>query len=233
VQGWLSFHYWAQVTFAAVPLALIWRDRQPGGALKSALVGILAVGVGFTLAHLLHFIQVAMYLGGLDLALADYVSTARWRSEGPIDGPGGRTRLSLLGVYLTSLVPQERYFGPLFSITLALVGITFVLNGRRFAWGRRPCIEVAWKLEAPSALLALGCAFAASAAWILIMWLAAWWHTHIYPRHFFLFYFVCLLVAVKATRLRISNAAPRSESTAASEVFYPAADPREEPRADK
>ncbi len=91
-QGYLSFDYCVVTTFAAIPIALVLSPEWGRIRVRSLLVLCAAPGLGFTLAHVLHFAQSAAYMGGIRAALDEYAfrpgrCIARRPPWKPIRGP--------------------------------------------------------------------------------------------------------------------------------------------------
>jgi hypothetical protein len=187
LQGWLSFDYCFLVTLAPLPLAILFR---PPGALRRTALSILLLGAGFTLAHGLHFAQVAAYLGGVGPALADLLGSAQSR----LGEPSWADRLELVGQYATVQASRPEYFSwalPLVTIgSLALV----ILNRGTLTVFEPARLRFAWHVRRGRSAGALAAAWCISLLWVAVMWEHALDHTHFVPRHYFLFYFVCLLV---------------------------------------
>jgi hypothetical protein len=202
VQGWFSFDYSFIVALAPVPFGILWSGQTPGQTAARTLRAVVLLGSGFALAHLLHFMQVALYFGSLGTALADFTGTAQYRFSGATGRGNEPTHLSLLTVYLTELVHRWRYFGWFFSFALATFVFALLANTGRIARSSAPRIEITWRLDRTRALLGLLSALAASSLWVLIMWNHAWWHRHFLPRLFFLVYFFCLFAVLDSMRIR-------------------------------
>jgi len=80
LQGWLSFDQFFVVCLAGWPLWLLRRTEPDAPSIRWLLLTIALPAIGFTLAHALHFLEVADELGGLNIALAEYRRTAGERS---------------------------------------------------------------------------------------------------------------------------------------------------------
>ena len=190
LQGWLSFDYCFLVTFAPLPLAILWQTPDRREAVRGAALSILFLGVGFTLAHGLHFAQVVAYHGGVQPALADFAGSARIRAGTPTLPD----RIQLVWQYATVHAPTAPYFS--WALPLALVwAAAFVIMNRGAVKILEPVRwTVAWRVHRGQSLSALAVAFCVSLVWVALMWEHALDHLHFLPRHYFLFYFVCLLV---------------------------------------
>jgi hypothetical protein len=154
------------------------------------------LGVGFTLAHGLHFAQVVAYLGGVQAALADFAGSARIRAGSPTLAD----RIQLVWQYATVHAPSAPYFS--WALPLALVwSAAFVILNRGAVKILEPVRwSAAWHVRRGPSVSALAVAFCVSLFWVALMWEHALDHLHFVPRHHFLFYFACLLVPFAGAR---------------------------------
>lgn len=216
-QGWLSFDHAFLVTFAAVP---VWLATSPQGAEgrrprpRDLRWAVLLPGLGFSLAHALHFLQVVLELGGISPAIADFREVARWRAVGagaPL-GPWGP--IVIVREYLTQHVSRGSYFGEWAYLWLAVAAL--VLTTKRISWwpaklaGVPIHFGIEWRpaVSLPRRGLALLTALLISSAWIMLMRNHAHHHPHFLPRHFFLLYFTGMLLLVEGLRSRDPAPAP-------------------------
>jgi hypothetical protein len=190
LQGWLSFDYCFLVTFAPLPLAILWGKPGRREVLRRTGLSILLLGFGFTLAHGLHFAQVAAYHGGVAPAVADLAGSAQVRAG----TPALADRLLLVGQYATVHASSRQYFS--WALPLALVWfVAFAIRNRGALAVSEPLRwSVAWNLSRGRVVSAVAVAWCVSLLWVALMWEHALDHLHFVPRHYFLFYFVCLLV---------------------------------------
>jgi hypothetical protein len=142
---------------------------------------IVAAGA-YALAILLHFVQVAVFLGGLREALNNFTAAARNRSIGaswvlpPIHGG-----LGLILYYWVNLLPGKMFYDGNF---IAFLAVVFAL-----LWPKRASLRVGrlgtihWlstssKIASFATMLALGC------GWIVVMQQHSSIHGHFLPRLF-------------------------------------------------
>ncbi len=91
LQGWLSFDQFFLVVLAPLAVELSLPVIEPGYAARwrLAVERCFLAGVGFAVAHLLHFVQVWAYYGSLSRAIADLKDAARFRAAGGQDLENG------------------------------------------------------------------------------------------------------------------------------------------------
>lgn len=194
LQGWLSFDYCFLVTFCAVPIWLLapeWRSRL---LLKRVFGAVFVAGLGFTVAHMLHFMQVMLYRGdGMHGLIEHFREVARARSgttnwDAELAFPG---LFGLLIRYWTVLLPKSLYFDLPFTAWIAAVVAFFLVPFRKLdaAFGRF-VLRVRVHGHHFAAVIA---ALAVSSLWIVLMRTHAFVHQHFLPRHYFLGFFVALL----------------------------------------
>ena len=205
VQGWLSFDYFFLVTFAALPLAVLFtnlRERERRWHLAGPM---LAAGAGFALAHALHFVQVAAYLGGVAAAVDDLLGVAIERANPALSGEGQATGWSqhpwmVSSVYLFVLSPYERYFG--FSLGNALLLALFILVALRGVRLALPGTRLRLAIDASARPgWAVASSLLVSCAWISVMSRHALVHQHFIPRHLFLLWLTIVLALLCSLRL--------------------------------
>lgn len=201
-QGWLKFDYCFVVTFAPVPLAIL-RSAEPNW-IKRGLACVFVLGLSFTLAHLLHFFQVAVYFGSVSEAVRDLTESARIRARGATPLEVDTTPVALLVAYLIYPIHHWRFFGWFFRLAAALAAAAIITGRGRTILDNPVPIVIQWDLASWKTLLAVFTALLISSLWILIMWNHSWHHRHYIPRIFFLSYFIFLLVVIEATTVRRS-----------------------------
>jgi hypothetical protein len=193
-QGWLGFDYFFLVTFT--PLAVWLAYRQRSMPWRMPMLAGAAAAAGFTFAHLLHFAQVALYLGDLQAAIRDFTEVARYRSAGETldTGEPRPSPAAVLWNYLTVRTASPLHMN---VSLLVLLGV---------ALGLWPILRRLQPERASGApLLAIPFALAVSSLWLLAMPQHAAQHWHFIPRHYFLTVLVTLLALLP--RRRISRAA--------------------------
>jgi len=199
VQGWLSFDYCFLVAFSALPFWL-WRWADGDGRDRRDLLICIAIPLtGFLLAHGLHFLQVALYHGGLHEAIADFRDAAAYRRQGNAwIGAAGLWWVCLQ--YAHILLFNERFFSTLlFAACVAIVFLCVFPTG----WLMGGTARIRWRLEwgtTPSRLRAVGAALVVSTAWTAAMPSHAALHFHFIPRHFFLFYLFAVLFILQSVK---------------------------------
>lgn len=201
VQGWLSFDYCFLVTFAPVPYAVLSRGLTLGDRLRRLLAAVLALGLGFSLAHMLHFTQVVLYYDDFNKAVEDLGQSARLRS-----GYHGQIRwwlhLSAVWTYLRSEVYRGMYFWTLFNLTFIVPASFFILKRGMIVLPFAPLnLHAVWSMSRWKLMFVPVLALIVSAAWVFVMPGHAMSHLHFIPRHFFLFYFFCLLTVLHSMRV--------------------------------
>jgi hypothetical protein len=202
VQGWLSFDLAFVVSLLAVPLWLLRRADAPSPSLRPLVAVVLACGVGFTLAHALHFLQVAAFYGGIAGAVADYTSRAQFRFTGTARAPYPvMLARALLSETATVTRATNHHFGPMLDVVLVLLAV--LLLSRRVAVdlaGRR-AVRLLWSGErARGYLPALGAALVVSSTWYFVMPSMTFIHPHIVPRLLFLTYLLGVLTLLLCVR---------------------------------
>ena len=217
-QGWISFDISFVVAFAAVPL---WLMRRAEGAAPPWAVlfwGVMIPGLAFTTAHFLHLQQVAGVLGGFRAGLAELTSTASDRSGmtvGIEQFAYGKSFAKMSYLYVRELLRlYNQHFGPLLLIVMGFGLLLAVFRDCRLALApfqksARLVISLAWP-GAGKIWPVLLAGFGVSALWPVIMPGANVGNFHIYPRVFFLCYFIFLLALVKS--LAFSRVAGREEA---------------------
>jgi hypothetical protein len=198
-QGWMSFDYFFIVAFAPVPFWILGADRGAGER-RTCARAVVVAGGGFAFAHLLHLIQVALFLGGLGEAVRHMSQIAMARAVDP-----GVLPLYFgvpFGVaihYWFVAAPEPRYFNlsfvgllAAFVTALAVRGEALLpLGGKRDRALRFAPVRRAW--------LAPVVALLVSSLWLIVMQRHSRNHTHFLPRHLFLAYAVGLLAILRST----------------------------------
>jgi len=195
VQGWLSFDYFFLVSFSAVPFWLWQRIEEPHAQIRSLAVCIAAPLIGFALAHGLHFLQVALYYGSLHQATSDFFETALERS-GPV------STWWLILVYGMMIFASEYIFSTAL-VGLCAIGAVLLLLPQGVVTGRNKSWtwKMAWETNRKRVWVLLA-ALVVSGLWIAVMRAHAMMPSHAFllARHFFLFYFFCVLLVVQSVR---------------------------------
>ena len=200
LQGWLSFDYCFLVTFAPVPLAILRLGQK--GAIRHGVASTIVLGLGFTFAHSLHLLQVAVYYGTMSAALEDLTDSARNRAIGRTSMKVHTTPAALLLAYLFHHIHKWRYFGWFFRLAAALAAAAIVTGRGRTMLNEPFPLDIRWNLNAWKSSFSVVAALLISSLWILIMWQHAWYHRHFIPRHLFLVYFFFLLIVIEQISVR-------------------------------
>ena len=221
VQGWMTFDYVFLVVLAPAAIALALPRMNLGETLDLRLAArrCLASAAGFTLAHLMHFAEVAAYFGSLPAALHDLAGAAALRAGA--EQAGGilqhlRDVMLVLDYYYIDTLPAFwssaqvtatnphpwqalRFLGITpgswwLVVTLALVGGS-VWSARRSASAERSTLLGDWMFVSL-------CGFVPSALWLVVMVNHAIEHHHFLYRHLFFAFFLWLLFVVTAAGKR-------------------------------
>ncbi len=209
LQGWLTFEHVFLVTFAPLVLALLFVSLGDAKERRRVLFCVLAAGGGFALAHALHFVQIAHYLGGVKAMIAHFKGVADARSGSTeyynwdkFAFPG---RIGVVAwVYLTIFANKYYYDGSFVTFLATVIAVC--------AWGRPLLMPVGDRLRLHMAggrgpLLAILASLAVSSAWLVLMPAHASIHPHFIPRLLFLALFTGTLAFLKT--FDVSIAPPR------------------------
>jgi hypothetical protein len=204
LQGWVSYDLCFLMTFS--PLVLFFLKQESLSLsvfFNRALLPVLLLGSGFTLAFLLHVVQVVVYMGSWQGAYEELFQALAYRSIGDSAGlPRGEywtheisidtNRLGLIGDYLAEEMPRGYYLGFNPSALFLAVGVGTLFFQRPFAFrvlNYEIRIQAGWKMS-----VALFASFLIACLWILFMFQHAFIHTNYIPRHFILPLFTLLAV---------------------------------------
>lgn len=225
-QGWLSFDHCFLVTFAAVPIALLTTPAGVRPSVKSLLALVFATGVGFTLAHVLHFLQTVTYFGGLSGALQEYASRAGKKYGLTGTELDGLAWHSLVGhglvQMLVAFLRWTRVFSPASIVVVGLTTLACLLSRASGTLSHRFRVDAHF---APTAGQVCGTivALLLGTVWLCVKPFHAINHMGFIARHLFLFYLCCGLLIAQATTLRIGwKQSGRSRWWPSRDVFkYP------------
>lgn len=194
VQGWLSFDFVFLVSLAGVPLALVERPLRRQGARLPLLALLAAPALGFTLACVAHYLQVAAFYGSFAEATRDFFSTATSRLHTEKSG-----LWQLIGTYMDVLA-APKYAAIDVWWLVGAAGVLAVTTRRVRLGGRTPAgTTIIWDGH-EGYPLAFASAFAISFLWIGVMRDHAANHLHFIPRHLLFFLFVCLYLVARGLR---------------------------------
>ncbi len=191
LQGWLSFDYCFLVTALPFAIELI-RRMVTRLSLKTLFLELnfwilsFFSGLGFTIAHGLHFLQNVHHFGGFSLALADFRQAAGERASIEI------SRWTVVWKYWSDYTLDSAGFK---ATALAALLIYFIA-GKYF--------RVA-KNEIVSDLTGLTAVLVYCSLWIAAMPQHGFHHTHFLPKHFAIFYFAVAVLLARNFSERIQN----------------------------
>ncbi len=201
--GWFSYDIVFHVMFAAFAIALLTRDW--GANRNSTLIYAGAAFGGFLFAGLLHFIQVADYLGGVAAAYEDFARRAASRAGvgkqiEPLPDIG---RFHIFMSYTTLFLKEPQNYGGQYLAACAATltallprkPIGFRLFGQELEWA--PSRTAKWGFLV---------AFVIPLFWIMVMRQHAAVHGHFLPRNFIITFVVGALLL--ASSLRRKSAEP-------------------------
>jgi hypothetical protein len=208
LQGWLSFEYAFIVTGAAIPLALIAHANDCRVSVRTTLLIVAVSGAGFTVAHILHLLQVAAFYGSMSAALRDFSDRALYRFAGEAAMPYWQIVPITLLKYVEALwfSPNNQHFGALLALLTAVVLSDRMVRLEASGAIRRRRFTVSL-LADQGVVLPVIVAYGVAALWLLVMPSHASIHRHIVPHIFFLAYFVLALLFVLRvfdTRVRLT-----------------------------
>ena len=180
LEGWTAFDYVFLVTFAPLAVFLAFKDFGNPVSRRRLVVLTLTAGGAYALANVLHFVQVAAFLGGIREAFFNFVAAGKNRTVGPtwVHPPvsGG---LGLLFYYWVNLLPKKEFYdGNFIALVAAVLTLlwpkrTFVTLGR---WG-----SLVWT-SSWSQVMSFLLMLALCSGWIVVMQQHASIHGHFLPR---------------------------------------------------
>jgi hypothetical protein len=208
LHGWFSFDYCFVATFAAAPIAFLIGPADRPVAWRKVLALVLAAGLGFTIAHGLHFLQSVLYFGSAREAVEEYAFRSAKRyglTASPLERMSKPALLAYgMWMYLRAFFRWTSLFGPAAIVLMEWILGVFVLRRVQARLGRRIMVEADM---APTRrdLAGLALAFLVGTTWLFAKPFHALNHLTFNGRHLFLFYFACCLVIARATVLIINR----------------------------
>lgn len=214
LQGWLTYDLFFVVSFAGIPFALLYADADKGESIKRFFYALIFSLAGFGLAHVLHVIQFAVYYGSFKSAFDDLLNSAQYRSQGGPDhvygginkykmeaGQGSDIgRITLLKHYLNYWVDFPEYFASFarpFKKFIMIIFFMTLFKDVRIKIKKPFQVLLKWT-SSYNASFALLTAFLISILWLIVMKQFSGVEelkTYV-TRHFFLIYFVCIVIVV-------------------------------------
>jgi hypothetical protein len=182
LQGWTSFDY--ALHLALTPLAVfmaLGRLHAPEHRRRVLVLTSVAAGA-YALAMVLHFVQVAVYLGGVKAMLANFAASGSTRVQGPtwvVPPVSGATGIILY--YFANLLPDKKFYDGNF--------IAFLATAIALLWPRTTSARIGklgvlrlrtTLLQLVSFLLMV----AIPCGWLVVMQQHSSIHGHFLPRNF-------------------------------------------------
>jgi hypothetical protein len=182
LEGWTAFDYVFFVTFAPLAVFLAFKDSRNPVSRRRLVIATLTAGGAFALALLLHFVQVAVFLGGLREAFLNFTAAAKNRSTGATwVHPPIRGALGIILYYWVNLLPQKLFYDGNFVALLAVVLALLWPKRASLVIGDKGTVVFSstWSRAASFVImLALGC------GWLVVMQQHSSIHGHFLPRLF-------------------------------------------------
>ena len=207
LQGWLSWDHFFLVSLLAVPWWLLRRAEGASPSLANLFWMTAAPSLGYALAHILHFWEVAAEIGGWRAAWVELFRTGLERA-GVAGGGGGwfaQTRESLHLYFSWCFNPRRLTFGPffgilsLFSMAVAAFSVSRLRLLPRLG-NRRLELELKWPGTGNPAT-ALAAALALGLMWLFAMPSFTAGNSHLAVRHLLTFYLCMAVVVVRSLEL--------------------------------
>jgi hypothetical protein len=180
LEGWTAFDYVFLVTLAPLAVFLAFKSIRNPVSRRRLMILILTAGGAYALANVLHFLQVAAFLGGIRDAFWNFVAAGQNRTAGPTwVHPPISGALGLLTYYWVNLLPKKEFYDGNF---IALVAVVITL-----LWPKRTSVTLgrwgslvwtsSWSQLASFLLMLALCS-----GWIIVMQQHASIHGHFLPR---------------------------------------------------
>lgn len=199
-QGWMTFDYAFLATLFSIPFYFYYRNQVKFASF--VLVGLCS-GISFTLAHALHFWQVASYYGNVNTAFDDLFDSAKHRLDNSgekFNKPLAKYNESQIGPITVAKDYLYRVAGRGKYLAINLINFVWLILALKFV--RQVSFKKGWKFEftiSGQDILALLAAVIVSSGWSLVMKQ----HAHIHgfvARHYYLTYFFCCLILIERTK---------------------------------
>lgn len=199
-QGWMTFDYAFLATLFVIPFYFYF--NAPFRSL--VLIG-LASGFSYTLAHILHFFQVVSYYGDTQRAINDFIGSAAHRAHNAaneIDKPLEKYDANKIGTFTVAKDFLWRVAGRGKYLAINLINFIWVIIGLKFI--KRVTLKKGYSFEfniSGKDLMALLFAVIISCLWSIVMKQHAHIHGFIARHYFLCYYFCCLILISKTTKV--------------------------------
>jgi hypothetical protein len=200
MQGYMTFDYAFLASLFIIPFYLFFHLNF------STLASIgLCSGIGFTLAHTLHFYQVVNYYGDFQRALSDFAGSAAHRAKNAAseaDIPNLKYNAKEIGPFTVMKDYLYRVAGRGKYLSINLINFIWIILGLKFI--KRITFKKGYSFEFEISgrdLLALFSAVIISSMWSLVMKQHAHIHGFIARHYYFCYYFCCLILITRTKRV--------------------------------
>ena len=194
VQGWIAYEYIFLIGLSSVPFALLYSQVDRKEDIKRLFLVILFPVIGLSLAIGLHFIQNALYFGGITEAFNDLFERGKTRlsSANPPGWPMKVDRI-WMSLWYFFVIPRSWYFFIInFPILLSVCLVLIWFKDISITINKPINISLKWISSRRNYFVILT-AFLSSFLWILIMFNQVANEGFHMARILFFSYFVCIL----------------------------------------
>lgn len=210
LQGWLSFDFAFLASLHAIPLFILMKDKL-SLRVKHLILPPFLSGIGFTIAHGIHFYQVVNYLGSLENAIKDFTQSASHRannstSEAYLANP--KYVSAEIGIFSVAKDFLYRVAGRGKYLAINLINFIWIM----LALGFIKKIETKkFRFEfdvRTSDVLALAASILVSSMWSIIMRQHAHIHGFIARHYYFCYFFCCLILVMRTSVFKKDQSLP-------------------------
>jgi hypothetical protein len=208
-QGYMTFDFAFLATLFVIPFYFYFREDRKVSVFTLIKIG-LASGLSFTLAHLLHFYQVVLYIGTYDQALRDFLASANHRASNAGDiantphskyDPTQIGPLTVAKDYLWRVAGRGKY------LAINLINFIWIVVGLRFIKRIELKKGQVFHFEIRNSdLLALVSSVVISSLWSIAMKQHAHIHGFIARHYFFCYLFTCLILVTRTRKEKMHAA---------------------------
>jgi hypothetical protein len=182
LEGWTAFDYVFLVALSPVAVFLAFKDIRNSVSRRRLLLVLAVVSGAYGLAIVMHFLQVAAFLGSVKGAFWNFAAAAKNRSLGPtwVNPPFGGGPGMILH-YWAWLLPDKKFYDGSF---IGLVATTIAVlwpKSISVSLGRLGCLR--WQ-SGWSQLASFIVAVSMACGWLVTMQQHAGIHSHFVPRLF-------------------------------------------------